>query len=191
MAKRCNNCGNKFTARFKTTERYCWEPDCKTIEAMEHVRKQREKQAKDRETVSNAISENKQRKTLSYLKTSVMTVCHDYIKLRDKGKPCVSCGEPWHKDHQAGHWKSAGSYAGLRFDERNIHNQCEGCNIHKRGNVEKYADRIHLRIGYAGKEALEKAAVKYKHSAFKWERSRLVAIRKYYQEKIKSLKKVG
>ena len=189
MAKRCKHCLDKFTPRFKTTERYCAKIECLTAGAMEHVNKQREKKAKDREQVNNAMSESKQRKTLAYLKNSVMTMCHNFIKLRDEGKPCVSCGEPWHKNHQAGHWKAAGTYSALKFDERNIHNQCEGCNLHKQGNVQKYGDRIHLRIGEAGKAAVEKAAASYKQNAFKWDALELRKTRDYYRKKLNELKK--
>ena len=32
--KRCKNCKSRFEARFSTLERFCWDPECKTIEAM-------------------------------------------------------------------------------------------------------------------------------------------------------------
>jgi len=189
MPKRCKNCKQIFKARFKTTERYCWDPECKTIEAMQIVQQKREQQAKQREKVNKAIKEKKERDSLATLRNNVKNVCHEYIRLRDTGKPCVSCGGEWKDDHEAGHWYSAKQYSSIRFDERNIHGQCIGCNRFLKGNVERYTERVHLRIGEHGKAAVQKAAAKYKQDSFKWERSKLVAIRKYYQEKIKSLKK--
>ena len=185
---RCKHCKDKFTPR-KFNWKYCHKSECMDIGVSELLSKQREKQAKDREEVDKATKEKKERQSLATLRNGVMTVCHTFIKLRDKGKPCVSCGQPYKPDHDAGHWKSAKDYSNLRYDERNIHGQCIGCNRFKRGNIEAYNDRIHLRIGTHGKEAIEKAATKYKHSGFKWEREKLVAIRTYYREKIKSLKK--
>lgn len=156
----------------------------------EVLQKQRDKQENDRAQVDSAIRQKKERESLATLRNNIKNICHQYIRLRDKGKPCVSCGGEWTEDHQAGHWFKAELYSSIRYDERNIHNQCKKCNLFLNGNVERYTERVHLRIGNTGKAAVEKAAAKYKQDAFKWERSRLVAIRKYYQEKIKSLNKV-
>ena len=35
--KKCRNCSNRFEPRFNTLEKYCWNPECKTIEAMEKL----------------------------------------------------------------------------------------------------------------------------------------------------------
>lgn len=134
----------------------------------------------------------KSRKTqekLSYLKHSVLVWCHKYIKLRDRGKPCVSCGQPWHSDHQAGHWKKASDYSNLKFDERNIHNQCEGCNIAKQGNVQAYSIRITQRISEEDKSELERLAAEYKKESFHWDRETLKQTREYYKNKYNELKK--
>ena len=143
---------------------------------------------KPRRDLEKAIIENKENKSLSWLLVNTRTACHDFIKFRDQGKPCVSCDAPWHKDHHAGHWKKAELYSNLKFDERNIHNQCEGCNIYKDGNVQEYGNRIHNRIGREAKAVVEQMAEDYKSIDFKWDREELKAIRKYYQEKLKSLK---
>lgn len=188
MSRKCKHCGNKFAPRFKTTERYCAKIDCQVAKGMEHVHKKREKLAKDRESVAKAISEKQNTQALKYLKTNTVTMCHDFIKLRDKGKPCVSCGEPWHKDHQAGHWKSASKYANLKFDERNIQNQCIGCNIHKQGNIEQYSDRIAQRIGEDAKAELEQLARDHMQNGFKWDALELRRIRDYYRNKLNELK---
>ena len=124
--------------------------------------------------------------SLEYLKVNTRTVCHDYIKLRDKGKPCVSCGQPWNLEHQAGHWKKASDYSNLKFNEFNIHNQCVGCNIGKEGNVQLYGDNITKRISKEQKKEIERMALEYKKVGFKWDRLELNEIREYYKQKIKS-----
>lgn len=146
------------------------------------------KAQKPRKELEQAREDKKQRKSLGWLLINTRTVCHEYIKLRDKGKPCVSCGQPWGDKHQAGHWKKAELYSLLKFDERNIHNQCEGCNIHKDGNVQQYGDRIHLRIGAEGKKELERIASLEKQTDHKWCRTELNKIRDYFKLKIKELK---
>ena len=37
--KKCKNCKERFETRFSTLEKYCWNPDCKTIEAMYKLEK--------------------------------------------------------------------------------------------------------------------------------------------------------
>jgi hypothetical protein len=52
---------------------------------------------------------------------------------------CFTCGvrKPW-RDLQAGHYVSR-MHSTLRYDERNVHPQCVGCNIFKHGNLDEYA----------------------------------------------------
>ena len=165
--------------------RFCMEKvEC--IAAFNEVRKQ--EREKDRQKIREAITQKKEKSSLGWLKINVRTVCHDYIKLRDKGKPCVSCGQPWSEEHQAGHWKKAELYSTLKYNEFNIHNQCPGCNLYKDGNVQNYSDRIHIRIGHDKKSELEELAAQEKRTYFKWDRIELKEIRDYYKDKIKQLK---
>lgn len=71
-----------------------------------------------------------------------------YIRLRDKGKPCISCGRPLRAKYDAGHCYSVGAYPNLRFNEDNVHGQCVACNQHKHGNVSEYMINLPKRIGY-------------------------------------------
>lgn len=75
-----------------------------------------------------------------------------FIRLRDAGKPCCSCGttNPGIK-YDAGHYIPAGSCSALRFDERNCHIQCSvQCNQHKSGNRVNY--RLFLIREYGQEE---------------------------------------
>jgi hypothetical protein len=51
---------------------------------------------------------------------------------------CVTCSKrlPWKEIHN-GHFISRGKLS-TRFDERNCHNQCCGCNTFKNGEPQKY-----------------------------------------------------
>ena len=52
---------------------------------------------------------------------------------------CVTCGKESHwKDIQAGHFISRKHYS-TRWDERNVHPQCVGCNVFKYGEQYKYS----------------------------------------------------
>lgn len=177
---------------FKRTYGLC--PSCyakwllNTPEGREKVQKMTLKATKPRRELEKATKERKQGSKLANLKIAVRKVCHDYIKLRDKGKPCVSCQAPWKPDFQAGHWKKAELYSLLKYDERNIHGQCPRCNLFLDGNTQKYADNIANRIGDKGKEEVNQLAQKEKQTNFKWDMLELNKIRDYYKEKIKNFK---
>lgn len=141
--------------------------------------------------LQKAFKEKKDRNKLQYLLMNTMIVCHKYIRERDKGKPCVSCGQLWGKDHQAGHWKKAELYSTLKFFENNIHNQCQGCNLMKDGNVQRYADRITMRITEQEKQEIEQMCIDERQSNFKWDRQELEELRTYYNEKYKIQKQIN
>ena len=75
-------------------------------------------------------------------------VFNTYIRLRDKGKPCISCDKQLRdNDINASHYFSVGSSPNLRFNEDNVHNSCIKCNKELHGNISEYAIRLPLRIG--------------------------------------------
>lgn len=154
-----------------------------TPEGRERVSKHTLKATAPRRQIEEARQRKTDRTKLQYLKTNVQTWCHRFIKERDKGKPCVSCGQPWSDDHQAGHWKKASDYSTLKYWEFNIHNQCKGCNLMKDGNVQRYADRILKRISPEQKQEIERMCIQEKQMDFKWDRQELEELRDYYKEK--------
>jgi len=158
-------------------------------EGKELVQKHTLKATAPRQKLQNALEEYKEERSLSWLLINTRTWCHKYIRLRDKGRDCVSCGHEWNPNHQAGHWKKAELYSTLKFDELNIHNQCMGCNLMKDGNVQQYADRITLRITEADKAKIEQMAKDEKKNSFKWDRIKLNETREYYKDKYNKLKK--
>lgn len=83
-------------------------------------------------------------KSISQLKKEADNAFSRYIRQRYADDhtgygSCVTCGisKPW-KELQAGHYITRGSNI-LRFDERNVHPQCVGCNVFKKGNYPAYA----------------------------------------------------
>ena len=146
------------------------------------------KATKPRREFEQFKKERKKRMSLQTLLDSVKKVCHEYIRLRDKGKPCISCGTPWHQDFQAGHFYKAELFSTIKFHEFNIHGQCVQCNIRKEGNESEYRVNLPQRIGKENFDHLNHLAVIDKKTDFKWDRETLIEIRKYYREKIKKLK---
>lgn len=78
-----------------------------------------------------------------------------FVRARDTGLPCISCGTPWQSDFQAGHYRSRGAAKNLALDVRNIHGQCVQCNLHKHSNALEYRIRLAERCGMDFVEALE------------------------------------
>ena len=93
-------------------------------------------------------------KTKSDYLNELQKIFNKYIRLRDFGKPCISCGNQLREKYDAGHCYSVGAYQNLRFNEDNVHGQCVACNQHKHGNVSEYVINLPLRIGLERYELL-------------------------------------
>lgn len=144
--------------------------------------------AKPRKELERAYSLKKNDRSLGWLKINVRTIFHDYVKERDKGKPCISCDAPWHSDFQAGHFYKAELFSSLKYNEFNVHGQCPGCNLFKDGNHQEYSVRLEKRIGKKAYLELQELARMDKQTNFKWDKTELKGVREYYKDKIKALK---
>jgi len=188
-AKGFDSCGGMFYERTYGLCNKCYSKWLlNTPEGREKLSNATIKATSERKEVERERKQSQQRKRLRTQLTTTRNKCHEYIRERDKGKPCVSCGTPWNPTFQAGHLYKAELYSSLKFDERNVHGQCKGCNLHKNGNEQKYAERVHLRIGHEGKAQLDQDAIKYKQESFKWDAEELKKVYEYYKEKLKLLK---
>lgn len=96
-----------------------------------------------------------------YIKEAQAAV-NKYIRLRDRNKPCVSCGSNPSDSNlitgsrfDAGHYRSRGSAGHLRFNLLNIHKQCVKCNRFNSGNAVDYRIELINRIGLDNVNKLE------------------------------------
>lgn len=82
-----------------------------------------------------------------------------YIRVRDQGKPCISCGNMPESYYgggtDAGHWRSRGSAPHLRYHTLNCWSQCKRCNRYLSGASTEYRKELINRIGKERVEALE------------------------------------
>ncbi|HFZ1094901.1 TPA: recombination protein NinG [Klebsiella oxytoca] len=86
-----------------------------------------------------------------------------YIRIRDEGKPCVSCGNPLIGKSNyltgsaidASHYRSRGAASHLKFNVFNVHSACTRCNRQLSGNAVEYRIRLIDRIGLERVERLE------------------------------------
>lgn len=141
--RKCANkdCGKMFYPRHRSTEKVCSFP-C----ASAYARKIREdREAKEWRERKKEIKQSL--KTKQDYEKEVQKVFNEFIRLRDRGKPCISCGSILTGKFDAGHFYPVGSYKNLRFDEENTHGQCVHCNQHKHGNLAEYSINLPKRIG--------------------------------------------
>ena len=117
-------------------------------------------------------------------KTAAKKACHDYIRERDKNKPCICCGEPLGDNFHAGHWLESGNNPQIRYDENNIHGQRIYCNTYKGGDSGNYKERLIEKIGLeAVNELLSKKGGAMKRTAQDY-----LDIERYYKEKLSEIK---
>lgn len=70
-----------------------------------------------------------------------------WVRERDHGLPCISCGRMHQGKWDAGHYLSVGAHPELRFEPANVHRQCSPCNTHLSGNIPEYRKGLLQRIG--------------------------------------------
>jgi hypothetical protein len=85
------------------------------------------------------------------------------------------------KKENAGHFWNANNHWSVRFDERNVHLQCEHCNTYLSGNLINYRYYLISKIGKDEYEKLESEANKTR----KFTIEELKEIINTYKQKIK------
>ena len=121
-------------------------------------------------------------KTRPELLREAQTAFNAFIRARDADMPCISCGRHHAGQYHAGHYLSTGARPELRFDESNVHKQCQPCNTHLHGNLVLYRIGLIKRIGLGKVEWLEGP-----HSAKKYTHEELRQIKASYAAKAKEL----
>ena len=182
--KKCRHCGNRFEPRFSSLERFCWNPECKTIDAMEKLDRLKKNESKQWNIQRKKIREKL--KTTSDWKNDLQKTFNEFIRIRDKHKPCISCGRKLPEKFDAGHFHSVGSSPSLRFNESNVHGQCVHCNRDKHGNLHEYRVGLIQRVG---NDVVDELDAK-RHESRKWTQPEIVEMIQQYKMKIKLLKKM-
>ena len=125
-------------------------------------------------------------KSLPQLKAIAVRHFHKWIRTRDEGLPCISCGN--YTTLQAGHFHSAGNYPITRFNPDNVNGQCKKCNYFLAGNLIHYQIELINRIGEARVIALQDKISLSKQTGYKYDRFFLIEIIETYKAKNKRLK---
>ena len=152
----------------------------------EEKRKKLEKA--DRLEASRRMRERKEKlKSRSDWLKDLQRVFNEFIRLRDKDLPCISCGRYHEGQYHAGHYRSVGACPELRFNEDNVHKQCSACNSHLSGNILEYRLGLIEKIGLERVEFLERQD----HPPLKLSVEEIKDLIKVYKAKVKELKHGG
>lgn len=160
--KRCPYCRKYFPTADMT--RFGSMMFCCFDHAVQYANKPSTKD-KGRKIERKSLAERKKKlKSLNDYAAEAQSAVNAYIRVRDHNKPCISCGcskvsvfggyrgaGGW----DAGHYRSRGAAANLRFNLLNIHKQCVKCNRDRSGNVVDYRIKLIERIGITAVEAIE------------------------------------
>jgi len=111
------------------------------------------------------------------------TAFNAWVRARDAGLPCISCGTTADIQYAAGHFRSAGGHPELRFEPLNVHLQCNrNCNMAKSGNLGPYRIELIKRIGQEKVDWLEGP-----HEPKRYTIDDLKAIKTHYRALVREL----
>lgn len=112
------------------------------------------------------------------------TAFNAWVRERDIGLPCVSCGRHHNGQWHAGHYRTVGGNPELRFEPLNAWRQCAPCNNHKSGDIVNYRLELVKRIGADKVDWLEGPHEPQRHTI-----EQLQAIKAKYRAMTRELKK--
>lgn len=183
--RKCKGCGESF-APARPLQNACSLPCAarvgKAKADRERAKAEREERRRDRQQLESM-------KTKPQLTKEAQREFNRYIRLRDVGLACISCGGELvhgavggHVD--AGHYRSVGSAPHLRFDEDNCHAQCVRCNRYGSGMAVDYRAGLLCRLGVDVVMRLEAD-----NTSRHYTKDELRVIRDEYRAKANKLKK--
>lgn len=161
MTRKCRHCRAEMPPKAKSDHwqraGFC-DVGCMAAHGLEKARQAQERKSA-REAREKRRQEREKRRELRKRKEAIKTkaerlndlqaIVNRYVRLRDAGKPCCSCGKPDDGTHQrhASHYRSVKACSALRFHTLNIHASCAQCNTHLSGNAVEYRIRLVDKLG--------------------------------------------
>ena len=170
--RKCRYCKSVFSP-ITTLQKNCFEPNC-VAEWLNEVKQKNWKRKKAKLKMDLMTIQD-------YVKLA-QQVFNKFIRLRDAGNVCISCQKKPLKTN-AGHFYNANNHWSVRFDERNVHLQCEHCNTYLSGNLINYRENLLKKIGIEEFDLLSVEATKTR----KFTIDELKEIIATYKKKIKEI----
>ena len=178
--KACKVCKAQFTP-YLPMACVC-SPVCALVRARS-VREKTEKTARVQESRADAVKRDKLKSRSDWAKEA-QTAINAWVRARDAGNACISCGRHHQGQYHAGHYLSVGARPELRYEPLNVWLQCAPCNTHLSGNAVLFRQSLLIRIGADKLDWLEGP-----HPIRKYSADELQAIKKDYAAKTRELKK--
>ena len=178
--RKCPVCRDEFTPKrigLKLTK-VCLNAAC-VIDYAQGLR------AKDFDKQTREMKSDFRKKDKSFQRDKAQKAFNEFIRLRDAHLGCISCDKPadWFGQWAAGHYKTVGARSDLRFNEDNVHKQCnKNCNLELSGNIAAYRVNLKKKIGVERLAILEGP-----HEPKKYTIDDIGELKKTYRAKTKEL----
>jgi hypothetical protein len=184
---KCKACGTLFT-RVRPMQKACsvsCAVDLSKISAAKAESKQKKAERRQDKAKLDAM------RTLPQLIKVAQSAFNAYVRARDAGKCCISCGNQLPIDaiggaFDCGHYRSVGSAPHLRFDELNAHGQCKHCNRYLSGNHVEYRKGLIARLGEDAVDCLE-----CDQEARKYSKNDLISLTEEYRRRAREVRRQG
>jgi len=176
-SKPCKACNKTFTPDRPLQSVCSWQCGIERAKQQHAAKIERDAKREKTKAIKKLNHETKK-----YWIKEAERICNEYIRKRDEGQPCISCGSTTAKIYHAGHYKAAGNNSAIRFHELNIHRQCYSCNVPKSGNLTEYRINLIKKVGIETVEWLE-----MQKQIKDWSIDELKGICEYYKQKIKTM----
>ena len=188
-SKRCKVCKEEYLP-WNSLQKVC-SPKCAIVHTKNEKQKARKRDTRKRKEALKTKSD--------WLKEA-QTAFNAYIRERDRGNVCISCGKSEQElkidnpiSMVCGHFLSVGSHPELRYNPMNANLQCTRCNggAGKYGQfnskaktvTQEYRENLIKKIGQASVEWLEGP-----HKAQNWTVLDIKEIKQWYKDQLKNLK---
>jgi hypothetical protein len=177
----CKNpsCKKRFEPQYSTLQKACSVGCAAALAGIERHKEDKRSWTKEKKERQERLM------TASDWRRLLQITFNTFIRVRDQGKPCISCARPLVGKFDAGHFYSVGSYPNLRYHEDNVWGQCVHCNRDKHGNPIEYGIKLPLRIGQERFEALQSM----RNTKLQLTVPEIQELITVYKKKIKDLKK--
>jgi hypothetical protein len=172
----CKNCKCKFDPQYNKVQQVC------SFESSIELAKNKTNKKQIKDWNKEKAKRKEALKTLSDYLKELQVIFNQWVRLRDKGRNCISCKKKCKKEN-AGHYRSVGGNPELRFEPLNCHLQCEYCNTYLHGNLIDYRINLIHNIGLESVEWLEG-----RHEPKHYTIDQIKGLKVFYRLKIKNLK---
>lgn len=178
MLKKCKTCKNTFE-QYNSLQTIC--VDCAILKGQKKTIKDAKiaLQSKTREL----IRQKQAIKPLKHWADKAQVAFNKFVRARD-GKVCISCGtQNPNIQYCAGHYRTRKAAGQLRYNEDNVHVQCNNyCNSKNSGNIAAYRPALIAKIGQERHDALIN-----NHETKRWTKEECQEIEKLYKQRLKDL----